>query len=114
MATRMTSRVEKLENRKQLQDEQRPYKITSACGRVTATVDPRGHWPMAHIKFSYPELSAEKALDLIAAQLPPRCGIFVASRTEFTLEEYRAWIERGGQYTDGSPILFGRFEQTVH
>jgi hypothetical protein len=110
----IVSRVEKLEALKQQRQDARPYTVSSPCGRVTGTVDPRGHWPMAHIKFSYPEVSAEKALDLIAAQLPPRCGIFVASRTEFTPEEYRAWIERGGQYTDGSPILFGRFEQTVH
>lgn len=114
MPARLTTRVIRLEKAQHARQGAEPYEVHSACGRVIATVTPGPGVPMVAISFPYPELSAPQALALVADELPVRCYVFVSSRTEFTLEEYEAWVARDGPHTDGSPLLFGRIEQTVH
>ena len=111
----LLSRVRKLEDRKQQQQDAKPYSITSPCGRVVATITPgTHHWAVVSIAFPYPDLSAPIALDLVKDQLPLRCAFVAQPNTTFTVEEYEAWVVRDGPQTDGSPLLFGRYERTVH
>jgi hypothetical protein len=99
---------------KRARDDAQPSIVTSACGRVTATVTPGKSLPMVSILFPYPELDAKHALSLVVDRLPARFGFMARSNREFSLEEYEAWIARDGPQTDGTPLFFGRYEQTVH
>jgi hypothetical protein len=79
---------------------------------VVAVVESGKRRALVHVKVPYPELNAKSALALVYDQLPPQCGVICNAATPMTIEEWSAWVQRGGPYTDGAPFMIATTDQT--